>query len=73
MRAKQLLERWSRINEKVSAEDETEKINVNKKKPENMKRHEFKAAEWTHPNGHPRCIRCGQEERTGGYCDPKSE
>lgn len=26
--------------------------------------HKFKAAKWTHPNGHPRCIHCGDEERT---------
>ena len=31
--------------------------------------HKFKAAEWTHPNGHPRCILCGDEERTDGQCD----
>ena len=24
--------------------------------------HKFKAATWTHPNGHPRCIHCGDEE-----------
>lgn len=30
--------------------------------------HHFKPAEWTHPNGHPRCILCGAEERTDGMC-----
>jgi hypothetical protein len=30
--------------------------------------HKFAAAEWTHPNGHPRCKNCGQEERIGGMC-----
>ena len=25
--------------------------------------HKFKAAKYTHPNGHPRCIYCGDEER----------
>jgi 2'-5' RNA ligase len=30
--------------------------------------HKFKAAQWTHPNGHPRCKHCGQEERIGGTC-----
>ena len=24
--------------------------------------HKFKAAKWTHPNGHPRCIHCGDEQ-----------
>jgi hypothetical protein len=32
------------------------------------KPHKFKAAEWTHPNGHPRCIRCGSEEPINGKC-----
>ena len=52
-----------------AADKETEKIKENKKKPEAFKRHKFKPAEWTHPNGHPRCLICGDEERTGGYCD----
>jgi hypothetical protein len=30
--------------------------------------HAFRAAIWTHPNGHPRCKLCGDEERTGGKC-----
>jgi len=30
--------------------------------------HAFKAARWTHPNGHPRCAICGEEERTDGRC-----
>ena len=28
----------------------------------------FEAAEWTHPNGHPRCKHCGDEESTDGMC-----
>ena len=51
------------------AEAETEKIKENREKPENQKPHPFKAAEWTHPNGHPRCIRCGCEEPVGGQCE----
>ncbi len=43
---------------------ETEKIKANREKPENQKPHDFEAAEWTHPNGHPRCIHCGCEERS---------
>jgi len=53
-----------------AADKETEQINKNKEKPENKKRHKFQAAEWTHPNGHPRCKRCGDEERVGGICKP---
>lgn len=45
---------------------ETERINENKKKFGGP--HKFKAAVWTHPNGHPRCIRCGDEETIGGMC-----
>jgi 8-oxo-dGTP pyrophosphatase MutT (NUDIX family) len=56
-------------NEK--ADSESERIRENKKKPENMRPHKFVAAEWTHPNGHPRCIKCGDEERTGGMCEPQ--
>lgn len=53
-----------------AADIETEEIKENKKKPEAHERHEFKAAKWTHPNGHPRCVICGQEERVDGMCDP---
>lgn len=49
---------------------ETERIRENKQKPENQKPHKFKAAQWTHPNGHPRCVRCGDEEPMNGVCEP---
>jgi 2'-5' RNA ligase len=52
-----------------SYESETEKINGNKETPEAQKPHRFIAAKWTHPNGHPRCLLCGQEERVGGMCE----
>ncbi len=42
-------------------EKESEQIRENAKKVKYP--HKFKAAEWTHPNGHPRCIHCGDEER----------
>ena len=54
---------------KITADKESEIIKENKKKPEAFQRHKFKPAVWTHPNGHPRCLTCGDEERTGGYCD----
>lgn len=50
---------------------ETERINENKKLPANMRPHKFKAAQWTHPNGHPRCVLCGDEEPIGGICRPE--
>lgn len=30
--------------------------------------HKFKSAKWTHPNSHPRCSLCGDEEPIGGIC-----
>lgn len=50
-------------------EKETAVIRENKKKPEAKKPHDFKPAKWTHPNGHPRCLICGDEERIGGRCN----
>lgn len=52
-----------------TAEKETEQINKNKQKPEAKKPHKFVSAKWTHPNGHPRCLICGDEERIGGTCE----
>jgi len=49
-------------------EKETAVIRENKKKPESKKPHDFNLAKWTHPNGHPRCLTCGDEERIGGRC-----
>ncbi|MEK0335831.1 MAG: phage portal protein [Nitrosopumilus sp.] len=54
---------------KITYEEESEKIKENKKKPEAYKKHKFKPAEWTHKNGHPRCLICGDEETINGYCD----
>lgn len=48
---------------------ETEKIKAAKLLPASSARHAFKAAVWTHPNGHPRCKVCGQEEKIGGVCN----
>jgi SPP1 gp7 family putative phage head morphogenesis protein len=60
----------SKIKSKsITYEKETEKINENKKKLEAHKRHKFKPAVWTHKNGHPRCLICGDEETVNGYCD----
>lgn len=47
---------------------ETEKINENKKTYEKTV-HKFKAAKWTHPNGHPRCFMCGEEESFSPECN----
>ncbi len=54
---------------KITAEEESKIILDNEKNPVNQKRHKFEPATWTHPNGHPRCIRCGDEESISGYCN----
>jgi len=50
-------------------DEESQKIAENKKEWENIT-HRFKAAKWTSPNGHPRCVRCGDEEPEDGLCMP---
>lgn len=57
----------------VTFESESEKIKENRKSGKAAKPHDFKAAQWTHSNGHPRCIICGDEERTDGKCRPNLE
>ena len=57
------------LKSKITYEEESEIIKENKKKPEAFKKHKFKPAFWTHPNGHPRCLICGDEELMGGICN----
>jgi len=57
----------------LKALKETQKINENKEKDAAKTSHKFKPAKWTHPNGHPRCIICGQEERIDGMCERLSD
>jgi hypothetical protein len=45
---------------------ETIQIRENEKKAKFP--HEFKAAQYTHPNGHPRCLACGDEQPIGNVC-----
>lgn len=54
----------------MTYEEETKQIKENKKSDKASVRHKFKPAKWTHPNGHPRCLICGDEERVGGFCEP---
>lgn len=71
-----LNKRMPRHLQRLSEEDrqaftgESDIINTNKQKPENQKSHKFKPAHWTHPNGHPRCVRCGMEQPINGTCTP---
>jgi len=53
----------------VEYNTETEKIRENQKLPIASKPHEFKAAKFTHPNGHPRCLICGDDEPVGKVCN----
>lgn len=54
---------------KITYEQESDDIRENKKKPEAAKPHDFKGAVWTHPNGHPRCLVCGDEQSIGDRCN----
>lgn len=45
---------------------ETAKIKENEGKAKFP--HLFKAAKFTHPNGHPRCLECGDEQPIGDVC-----
>lgn len=47
-------------------DEETERIRRNSKQAKFP--HEFMPARWTHKNGHPRCLICGDEETTDGIC-----
>jgi len=53
----------------LTYEEESEIIRQNKEKPEAKLKHKFKSAKWTHKNGHPRCIICGDEPTISGYCN----
>lgn len=59
---------WEDTTKSEASDRETEVIKKNRKTDEARRPHDFKAAKWTHPNGHPRCFLCGDEERTGGKC-----
>src|SRR3954468_17405664 len=48
---------------------ETEEIKA--RRSQHTGRHKFERAKWTHPNGHPRCRLCLQEESIDGYCSPQ--
>jgi hypothetical protein len=52
---------------------ETAKIRESAKTPEAKAPHDFKPAKWTHKNGHPRCVVCGDEEPIEGRCDGREE
>ncbi len=47
----------------VTYEQETERIRRKRDTREAQEPHDFRPAQWTHPNGHPRCAWCGIESR----------
>jgi len=51
---------------------ETARIKENAERPVAKQPHQFKAAKYTHPNGHPRCLTCGDEQPIGDVCNMKS-
>ncbi|MCW3990625.1 MAG: hypothetical protein NWE88_11195 [Candidatus Bathyarchaeota archaeon] len=68
--SEEAVEKLRDITEKsLTYDEETEIIKENQKKPEAQKSHKFQPAEWTHKNGHPRCLLCGDEETISGTCD----
>lgn len=50
---------------------ETERIKTSSQRPIAAQPHQFKAAKYTHPNGHPRCLTCGNEQPIGNVCNMK--
>ncbi len=58
---KKKLEKKLSDAQRKECDAETELIRENTKKAKYP--HKFKAAKFTHPNGHPRCVLCGDEER----------
>lgn len=57
------------VKSATGIEAENEKISENKKRW-GYRTHTFAPAEYTAGNGHPRCIRCGDEEPVDGVCMP---
>lgn len=55
--------------QRKECDEETARIKENEKLPAAGKPHEFKSAKYTHPNGHPRCLICGDEESIGKICN----
>jgi len=52
-----------------ACDEETARIRESRKKADASRPHKFQPARFTHPNGHPRCLVCGDEESVGGICN----
>lgn len=55
--------------QRKECDEESAKIKENEKLPIAKKPHVFKPAKFTHPNGHPRCLTCGDEQSIGDVCN----
>jgi hypothetical protein len=69
------LEKKMSMRDKAEYNIESETIRENQKSSAAQRAHKFKAAKWTFSNGHPRCLLCGDEQRTGNICqgfDPET-
>lgn len=55
--------------QRKECDKETARIRESEKTLAAKRPHKFKAAKYTHPNGHPRCLICGDEETIGGICN----
>ena len=66
--AEKRVEKKLTMKQRAAFEAESEKICESKKTAAAAKPHKFQAAEFTHPNGHPRCLLCGDEQREGNVC-----
>jgi hypothetical protein len=53
---------------KPTYDEESALIKANQDTPAAQQAHPFQAAEWTHKNGHPRCLLCGDEESVSKQC-----
>lgn len=61
--------RRSLLAGELTYDQESEVIRENARTPAAQEPHRFVPAQWTHPNGHPRCLVCGDEETVDGVCD----
>lgn len=55
--------------QRKECDEETERIRRNAKTEKARLPHPFSPAQFTHKNGHPRCLICGDEELIGGICE----
>lgn len=67
---KSILRRDARFitHDELRAAAESADIKKNRQTPEAQQPHDFHPAQYTHKNGHPRCLLCGDDEPASGRC-----